>query len=41
MKKRNGFTLVDTNAAVLELEDLWKQYCHRGYEPRDDVVVPK
>ena len=31
---------VDTHVAVVELEDLWKQYWHRGYEPRDDVVVP-
>jgi prepilin-type N-terminal cleavage/methylation domain-containing protein/prepilin-type processing-associated H-X9-DG protein len=31
---------VDTHVDVVELEDLWKQYWHRGYEPRDDVVVP-
>jgi len=31
---------VDTHVAVVELEDLWAQYWHRGYEPRYDIVVP-
>jgi prepilin-type N-terminal cleavage/methylation domain-containing protein len=31
---------VDTHIGVVELEDLWAQYWHRGYEPRYDVVVP-
>ena len=41
---RHGFAInigyVDTHVAVVDLEDLWMQYWHRGYEPRDDVVVP-
>jgi hypothetical protein len=24
----------------VELEDLWAQYWHRGYEPRYDIEVP-
>jgi len=39
MNRQYGFTLVDANVAVVELEDLWKQYWHRGYEARDNVVV--
>jgi len=31
---------VDTHVGVVELEDLWVQHWHRGYEPRDDIVVP-
>ena len=31
--------LKGTHIAVVELEDLWAQYRHRGYESRYDVVV--
>jgi len=36
-----NLSYVDTHIAVVELEQLWQQYWHRGYEPRYDVVVPK
>ncbi len=35
-----NLSYVDTHVAVVELEELWQQYWHRGYEPRYDVVVP-
>ncbi len=35
-----NLSYVDTHIDAVELEDLWQQYWHRGYEPRYDVVVP-
>jgi prepilin-type N-terminal cleavage/methylation domain-containing protein len=35
-----NLSYVDTHIAVVELEELWEQYWHRGYEPRYDVEVP-
>ena len=42
-KERNrklGFVPSILHVAVVELEDLWTQYWHRGYEPRYDIIVP-
>mgnify|MGYP006283222361 FL=1 len=35
-----NLSYVDTHVAVVELEELWEQHWHRGYERRYDVVVP-
>jgi len=35
-----NLSYVDTHVAAVELEELWQQYWHRGYEPRYDIVVP-
>ncbi len=35
-----NLSFVDTHVAVVDLEDLWAQYWHRGYEARFDVEVP-
>ena len=40
-KRTINLSYVDTHIAVVELEELWGQYWHRGYEPRYDVVVPE
>jgi len=39
-KRTINLSYVDTHIEVVELEELWQQYWHRGYEPRYDVVVP-
>lgn len=39
-KRAINLSYVDTHIDAVELEDLWSQYWHRGYEPRYDVVVP-
>jgi len=35
-----NLSYVDGHIALVRLEDLWKQYWHRGCLPRMDVVVP-
>ena len=38
--KAINLSYVDTHVALVELEDLWAQYWHRGYEVQSDVEVP-
>jgi len=36
-----NLSYVDLHIGLVELEELWAQHWHRGYEPRYDVVVPE
>ena len=38
--KAINMSYVDTHIEVVDLEDLWQQYWHRGYEAQHDIEVP-